>query len=267
MTAAFRTETVLVAVIPALLAAHGPSRAEAADRPMSTDRPDRTESPYSVPRGMTQIELDAVTYGEFSEGGVTLSTLGIGVLNLKYGVSENADVQLVFSPYTRSKLSAGPFEDIDSGTGSIGARFKFNLTGNDTGDRAVALLPYVLVPTRGEHKADNTVYGVVVPVTLPLEGNRALGAMAGVERLGDTNTFGIVSATLSSPFGDGGWGGFVELFVAMDGLNGDDVQAATFDVGVVFSPRDGLQFDAGTYLGLASDAEDWRIFAGLSARR
>jgi len=29
-------------------------------RPLSTDRPDRTESPYSVPKGWLQIESDLV---------------------------------------------------------------------------------------------------------------------------------------------------------------------------------------------------------------
>jgi len=32
-------------------------------RPLSTDRPDRTESPYSVPKGWLQIESDLVSHG------------------------------------------------------------------------------------------------------------------------------------------------------------------------------------------------------------
>lgn len=236
-------------------------------RPLSTDRPDRTESPYSVPAEHFQLEMDLVTFGRFANDDLTIDGLGVVPFNLKYGFTHDVDVQLVFTPYLRTASTpAGGAEEVDDGTGPLGVRFKINLTGNDDGRTAVALLPYVFVPTRGDDKADNALYGLLVPVTFPLAGDRAVGAMIGVEQLGDTETFGIASVTFSTPIVEG-WGGFVELYSVVDGFGDEDGQIVTLDAGVVFAPRDDWALDAGVYYGVTSDAENWRVFVGASARR
>lgn len=236
-------------------------------RPMSTDRPDRTESPYSVPAGLFQLEMDLVTFGRFEADGVSIDGLGVAPFNLKYGISGDIDAQLLFSPYVRTTtmIADGP-EETDDGTGPIGLRCKINLAGNDDGPVAVALLPYVLAPTRGGEKLDNTLYGLLVPVTFPLAGDRAIGTMAGVEQFGANETFGIASITFSTPIAPG-WGGFVELFSTVDGFAEADSRIVTVDTGLVFAPRDDWALDAGVYYGITSDAEDWRVFIGASARR
>lgn len=236
-------------------------------RPLSTDRPDRTESPYSVPAEHFQLELDLVTFGRFANDGVTIDGLGVVPFNLKYGFTNDVDVQLVFTPYLRTASTpAGGTEEVDDGTGPLGVRFKINLTGNDSDGVAAALLPYIFTLTRGVEKLDNTLYGLVVPVTFPLAGDRAVGTMIGVEQLGDTATFGIASVTFSTPIVDG-WGAFVELYSIVDGYGDQDGQIVTLDAGVVFAPRDDWALDAGVYYGVTSDAENWRVFVGASARR
>ena len=236
-------------------------------RPLSTDRPDRTESPYSVPAEHFQLEMDLVTFGRFENDDITVDGLGVVPFNLKYGFTHDVDVQLVFTPYLRTASTpAGGTEEIDDGTGPLGVRFKINLTGNDSDGVAAALLPYIFTPTRGIEKLDNTLYGVVIPVTFPLAGDRAIGAMAGVEQLGEDETFGIASVTFSTPIVDG-WGGFVELFSVVGGFDDEDGQVVTLDAGVVFAPQDDWALDAGVYYGVTSDAENWRVFVGASARR
>ncbi|HEU4365770.1 MAG TPA: transporter [Candidatus Krumholzibacteria bacterium] len=236
-------------------------------RPLSTDRPDRTESPYSVPAEHFQLEMDLVTFGHFATHDLTIDGLGAAPFNLKYGFTNDVDVQLVFTPYLRTASTpAGGTEEVDDGTGPLGVRFKINLTGNDSDGVAAALLPYIFTPTRGTEKLDNTLYGLLVPVTFPLAGDRAVGTMIGVEQLGDTETFGIASVTISTPI-VGGWGGFVELFSVVDGFGDEDGQIVTLDAGIVFAPRDDWALDAGVYYGVTSEAENWRVFVGASARR
>src|SRR5512139_7825 len=70
-----------------------------ATRPLATDRPDRTESPFSVPRGWMQIEADLVSHGEFQRGDETLTLTSAGAFNLKYGLTHRMDAQLLFSPW------------------------------------------------------------------------------------------------------------------------------------------------------------------------
>lgn len=256
----------LVAAALAVSSANDAARAQST-RPLSTDRPDRTESPYSVPAGLFQLEMDLVTFGRFEGDGVSIDGLGVAPINLKYGITGDIDAQFLFAPYVRTSTTVGNgAEDTDDGTGPIGLRCKINLAGNDDGATAVALLPYFLVPTRGEEKLDQTLYGLLVPVTFPLAGDRALGAMIGVEQLGDRETFGVASITISTPIA-GAWGGFVELFATADGVEEADSRIVTLDAGLVFAPRDDWALDAGVYYGVTSDAEDWRVFVGASARR
>jgi hypothetical protein len=257
-----RTHTLI-----ALAAVLGTGTAHAqAIRPLSTDRPDRTESPYTVPAEHFQLEMDFVTYGHFATDDLTLDGFAVAPFNLKYGFTNSVDVQLVFTPYLHEKSTSGGVEAVEDGTGPLGLRFKINLAGNDDGSTAIAVLPYLIAPTRGIEKLDNTLVGVVVPVTFPLDGDRAFGVMAGVEQLGDNETFGIASATFSTPIAEG-WSGFAELYSIFDGFADEDGQIVTLDAGLVFAPRDDWALDAGVYYGVTSDAENWRVFVGASARR
>jgi hypothetical protein len=76
-------------------------------RPLSTDRPDQTESAYTVDAGHFQIELDFLhyTYDRDGSGGGEVRTRAFSVapFNLKVGLLNNVDLQLVVDPYVRSK--------------------------------------------------------------------------------------------------------------------------------------------------------------------
>jgi hypothetical protein len=87
-----------------------------------------------------------------------------------------------------------------------------------------------------------------------------------VEQTGSSTTFGRVSALFSTPIA-GGWSGALELYGSANGFESADDQIVTVDVVGVFAPHDDLALDLGLYYGITSDAENWRVFAGLSARR
>ena len=73
-------------------------------REMSTDRPDKTESAYTVDAGHFQIEMDLVNYSydkhNPARDGTIVRTLGIAPVNLKVGLLNSLDVQLVLQPHT-----------------------------------------------------------------------------------------------------------------------------------------------------------------------
>ena len=64
-------------------------------RPMSADRPDITESPYTVDAGVIQLEM---SFFDYSKNGSD-ETWTIAPINLKLGLTHNMDLQLVFDPY------------------------------------------------------------------------------------------------------------------------------------------------------------------------
>jgi hypothetical protein len=63
-------------------------------RELSTDRPDQTESPYTVDAGHWQFEFDFANFTTDDEGGTRTQTLNIAPLNAKLGLTSSTDLQL-----------------------------------------------------------------------------------------------------------------------------------------------------------------------------
>ena len=81
-----------------------PAVAQVVDRELSTDRPDKTESPYTVPAGRIQIEMDLANYTRDRRDGQRIETIGFAPFNVKLGIDRDTDVQLVVAPYIRRTL-------------------------------------------------------------------------------------------------------------------------------------------------------------------
>jgi hypothetical protein len=234
-------------------------------RPLSTDRPDRTESPYSVPKGWLQVESDLVTHGEFKSDEVTLTGTSIASLNVKYGITPRFDMQFLFTPWVRLHEESPETDETDEGTGQAGVRAKFNLVGNDGGYAAAALLPFVLIPTRGDPILDAATWGMLAPVAIDLGDDRAMSSMLGAMRVENDAWWVIGSLSFSTPIA-GAFATFLEVYVATEGFEDDALEDVTGDFGLTYAPSDDWQFDAGVYYGLTDPTEDWRVFAGASAR-
>ncbi len=252
-------------VVAALLTAAFVSESEAqSTRQLSTDRPDRTESPYTVPRGWMQIESDLVSWGRLDGDDERVTSTQVATLNMKLGVTDRLDLQVLFNPWvlTDSEMEGVPAVE-DDGTGQAGLRVKINLFGNDE-DTALALLPFATVPTEEDDVFDLVTWGLVIPYSMPIGDNAALSAMLGATRVNNEHWWVTTSASLSSSLA-GDLGGFAELYLSRDTFESDAIDDATFDVGLTYAPGD-WQLDAGVYRGLDSVTEDWRFFLGASGR-
>lgn len=261
-----KSRTIAMGGVAALLLlATGEARAQSPG-PLVTDRPTRTDSPITVPVEHFQLEMDAASYGHFDNADIDIDDFSLAPFNLKYGFTKNVDAQLLFTPYQRIQTTTNGAKDTDNGSGPLGIRFKINFRGNDGDGMGAALLPYIIAPTRGIQKLDYTVFGFSVPVVFPLDGGMSIGAAAGTEWLGSKDTFGIASVVFTSHIAYG-WSGFLEFYGKVDGVHDEDIQIVTMDIGAVLAPSDDWSLDAGLYYGISSDAENWRLFAGLSKRK
>jgi hypothetical protein len=234
-------------------------------RPLATDRPDRTESPFSVPKGWLQVESDLISHGELDNGELTLTGTSILSLNVKYGITPAVDLQLLFTPWVRLHEVSPGVDDTREGTGQAGLRAKINLTGNDSGDVAAALLPFVVIPTRGDAILDAATYGIVTPVAVDLGDDRGVSSMFGVSRVENDDWWVLGSISFATPITER-FAGFLEMYVARAGFAADALEDVTGDVGFTFVPSPDWQLDAGVYYGLTGPTEDWRVFAGASTR-
>ncbi len=245
-------------------------------RELSTDRPDRTESAYTVDAGHFQIEMDVLNYTydrhNAERSNTRVESVGIAPMNLKLGLLNNLDLQVMLETYTSVRvhdLSTGVVEK-QRGFGDVTIRTKLNLWGNDTGTTAFALMPFVKLPTNQDHLGNNSVEGgIIAPLAVALPADWGMGVMSEVDFVRDESGGGhhpeFVNTITFSHDIVGKLAGYVEFFSLVN-TESDADWIGTFDCGVTYSLTDDIQLDAGINIGVTRSAEDLSPFIGLSWR-
>ncbi len=244
-------------------------------REFSTDRPDKTESPYSVDAGHMQIEMDLANYSYDRRNPQHSSTraqsLSILPTNLKLGLLNNLDIQLVSDNFLWLRE-----ENLDTkqaaettGVGDTTLRAKLNLWGNDGGRSAFALMPFITFPTASANLGvEDTEFGLILPLALQLPKDFSLGLMTEFDFVRDDNNdlnfIWVNSATLSHDLTKN-LGAYIELFTALDPDRTSALEL-TLDLGLTFAINDNLQLDTGLNIALTREPDDWNPFIGLSIR-
>lgn len=235
-------------------------------RDLSADRPDATESPYTVDAGAVQIELSFVEYALEEDDGQTTHSFSVAPINLKLGLTNDLDIQLLFSPYEHVDA---PGEDAE-GVGDLGLRLKYNLWGNDSGDTALALLPFITFPTGADGiTSDHVEGGLVVPFAMELAEGVGLGLqgeLSFARNEQDTGYDTILAHTAVVGFDLGaGLGAYVEYIGEANTDTGHYSPLASG--GLTYLLDADTQLDVGVIVGLDDPrTEDVRVFAGLTVR-
>jgi hypothetical protein len=235
-------------------------------RGLSADRPDVTESPYTVDAGHVQVELSFVEYTRDQTGPDTEATTVLP-FNVKFGLLNNLDVQLVLDPYVR--LRGGGDGGHADGFGDTQLRLKWNLWGNDGGDTALAVMPFVQFPTGADGVgAERVEGGVIVPFAVGLTERLGLGLMAEVDfryEPGDGDYFAefVHTASLGCDLTEA-VGAYVE-YVGLQPSDGGEYLASV-GTGLTLAASDDVQFDLGVNVGLTDEADDFVVFSGVTFR-
>ncbi len=245
---------------PFVLALEPPVRA------LSADRPDSTESPLTVPRGMWQIESSFFSLTKDDTGGTDFESWVLGETNVKFGTTSQSDLQLVLQPYVheRERTAMGLAEA--HGIGDVEVRFKWNLWGNDGGGAtAGGLLPYVKIPTGTDVSNHEWEGGLIVPFGWDLAENLGLGLQAEVAQNFDAGVGHYWALSYTAVLGVSiteQLGAFIEYVGTVSELPYESLASA----GVTFQVNENLQFDAGGLLGLNNPSEDFTLFSGVTFR-
>lgn len=245
-------------------------------REMSTDRPDKTESPYTVDAGHFQLEMDIVSYSYDRDNGLPddtrIETVSIAPMNLKVGLCNRADLQVVLETYTSVRTHVRGTGEVDKrrGFGDITIRMKANIWGNDEGPTAFALMPYVKLPTNQDQLGNNSVEGgLIVPFAMELPGGWGMGLMTQFDYIRDEVGNGHHPEFVNTiTFGHnivGNLAGYVEFFSAVS-TERDSEWIGTVDAGLTYGLTEDIQLDAGINIGVTRSADDWNPFIGLSWR-
>ncbi len=242
-------------------------------REMSTDRPDKTESAYTVDAGHFQIESSLFDYtydhNNPERTDTRVDNFKLTTLNLKAGLLNNMDLQIVIDPYIREHSKSEGEVESKEGSGNIMGRMKVNVWGNDGGTTALAVMPFVKFPTNSnELDSDAFEGGVIFPLAIALPADWGMGLMTefdfnrNAEK--DYYTDFINTLTLGHQI-IGGLDGYVEFFSSFNNEPSSE-WVGTVDLGLTYAVSQDIQFDGGLNIGVTRSADDFNPFVGLTTR-
>lgn len=232
-------------------------------RPMSADRPDLTESPYTVDAGVVQLEMSFVDYSKNGSDDVWTAA----PFNLKLGLTHNMDLQLVFDPFVDIDSKRGSDAD---GVGDTQIRLKINMYGNDAEGDAFAIMPFIKLPTASDDIGNDEVEGgLIFPYSTDLVEGIGLGLMFEMDFVYDEGDddydtefvfTGVLGFDLTGEIG---------LYTEIVGILTTDADAddrAIFGMGFTYALDDDTVLDVGVNIGLTGDADDVNLFSGITVR-
>ena len=240
-------------------------------RELEPDRPDATESPHTVDAGHFQLEMDFANFTYNRGNGETTRVWNVAPVNLKAGLLNNVDLQLVLDNYLHVRTEdRATGTTTRSGFGDFTTRLKINLWGNDGGQTAFGLLPYVKLPTSTARLGNNGVEGGIIfpfAVKLPLDFELGTETGVGFFRNQNDNNYHeefIVSATLDHSI-VGNLSGYVEFFSNFTTERHSD-WIGTVDLGLEFLLTKNIQLDCGCNVGVTRAADTAHAFSGVTIR-
>jgi hypothetical protein len=241
-------------------------------RSFSTDRPTKSNVPYTVDAGHFQYETDLVNFSHQVSGTTRTDTLLVPNPTFKVGVTNNADleVNVPFAGVHTYSTAGGPSTAL-WGIGDTYLRSKINLWGNDGGDTAAAIIPYVKAPSAPIGIGNGAVEGGLIgPVGFSLPNSFTLLLVPEVDVLKNSLTSDyhgnyVFDVNLSREVLKNVTA-YVELW---SDYNADPTATATlmsFDVALAWVFLPNTQIDVGANFGLTSATPAVQVYAGLSQR-
>lgn len=238
--------------------------------PICTDRPTKGTAACTVPKGMIQVESDAIFWSRATTGGERSDVLLYTNPTVKFGLTDSSDIQFNLAPQVEVRSRIARQTVTQRGVGDLTVRFKQRLT--DPSDRIqIAVVPFVKVPT-AERGIGNGEWegGLVTSVQAPV-GAATLTMVPQFALLADSlnpddrhiEFQGLVN--LAYPLGSRTTMA-VELWTAQNWDPSGTVRQYSADAAVSHLLNNNLQIDIGGNFGLNQATPDLQLYAGISAR-
>lgn len=236
-----------------------PSSAAEFKRELKTDRPTKTEVPFTVEPGRVQLETGL--YGYTNEEGTDTHSFGSSG-TLKIGIHDRADLEFVADGYNIQSPGS-------QGIGDVGTRLKVNFFGNDGSGPALGILGFVVFPLAKRDfrqqsfgHGGSLLFNTKTPADTETEINVGFQSRrpAGEDRASELTGSIAVSREIISQLT-----GYVEFFSNKTITEGGQ-WGPTFDFGLMQKFGKDVQLDLGANVGLTDEASDINPFLGLSFR-
>jgi len=237
-------------------------------RSFNTDRPPKANSPYTVDAGHFQYETDLAVFGYGDSGGVTTRDWTVFDPTLKVGLTNTIDAELQITPFESQVTRSASGTNSVSGVGDTFARLKINVLGDDRGDMAMALLPYIKLPSAHSGLGNGKVEGgLILPVSIAAPGGFTLIVMPEGDYLKDSAGSGYHGAfdfliNVSHAL-DKRWTFYSELFTTQS-FEAEDKPVYTLDEALTCALTANLQLDFGDNFSLNGVAPRAQLYTRLS---
>jgi hypothetical protein len=242
-------------------------------RPYNTDRPSKTDSPFTIDAGVFQIESDVWNWTldepDTKHGDERIRTWIVGNTNFKLGLTNWMDLQ-VFPQFYVNKRTSGPGfgKPLEQdGFGDTTVRLKINLLGNDGGKLVIGFLSSLKIPTNtgdtGNHVWEP---GFELPVSYSLPWGFTLFAQTRIDIL-DKSRSSNMQVQWQNPIGlsrtiVGNLSGYVEFYDAVS----SGPWVGTLDTGVIYQVTPNCSIDVNSFFGLTHSAPNYNVFSGFGYR-
>ena len=248
-------------------------------RDLTTDRPDTTESPFTVDAGRVQVETNLFGYARSRPDvdGTVTSSYDFLVTNVRIGLTHSSEINVVLQPYgiVRTRPLDPLLATRSSGIGGVDIRGKINLWGNDTfekpGATAFALLPFITLPTDRNNgiSPEGVEGGLILPFAVKLSEKFGLGLNTGVHAVRNEDRPGHHAEYLASASLSYEWTEELSTYyeVAARFNTGNPLgDVAVLATGFTYKLNKNLQLDGGVRFGATNAADRIAPFFGVSAR-
>lgn len=229
--------------------------------PISTDRPDFTESASAVPDGRVQLEA-GYTYTQ-RDGDLAEHAAGEVLLRLGLGPGFELRAQLPSFVY-----AAG--EDDEAGLSDAGLGFKLELCGQEGPRPALAVIAGLSLPTGSDpFSADSVIPEATLAWSYDLDERFSVGGNFNLAIPEDEEGDRFAEPSASVALGIGlteRLGSYVEYFGFYPGISGDGADTHYADAGLTYLITPDLQLDARIGAGLNDEADDLFAGAGVAVR-
>jgi hypothetical protein len=241
-------------------------------RAYNTDRPSKTDSPFTIDAGVFQIESDVVNCTLDYEKGVRVRTWIIGNTNFKLGLTNWMDLQVFPQFYVNTRTSGPAFgKPIEhDGFGDTTVRLKINFLGNDGGKLVIGFVSSLKIPTNtgdtGNHVWEP---GFGLPVNYSLPWGFTFFAQTRIDIL-DQSGSSNMRVQWQNPVGlshtiIGNLSGYVEFYDAVS-TGHNQPWIGTLDTGLIYQVTPNFSVDVNSFFGLTRSAPDYNVFTGFGYR-
>lgn len=239
-------------------------------RPYNTDRPSKTDSPFTIDAGVFQIESDVANWQLDYENGVRTRTWILpGNTNFKLGLTNWIDFQIIPQFYVNKRRSGPGFGKPleQDGFGDTTVRLKVNFLGDDGGKLVIGLVSSLKMPTNTGHTGNHVWEpGFGLPVNYSLPWGFTLFAQTRIDIL-DKSRSSNMQVQWQNPIGlsrriVGNLSGYVEFYDAVS----SGPWVGTFDTGLIYQVTPNFSVDVDSFFGLTRSAPDYNVFTGFGYR-